>query len=123
MNQAVKPRLITPIVLIVTLTGGSMGLADNPIVQTIYTADPAPMVYDGMCYVYTTHDEDVIVRNFFTMNDWRCYCSTDMVNWTDLGSPLSYKDFSWARANSSWAGQCIPRNGKFYLYVPINRKN
>jgi arabinoxylan arabinofuranohydrolase len=97
-------------------------LADNPIVQTLYTADPAPMAHDGVCYVYTTHDEDVIVRNFFTMNDWRCYCSTDMVNWTDLGSPLSYKDFTWARDNSSWAGHCIPRNGKFYFYVPINQK-
>ena len=32
--------------------------ADNPIVQTIYTADPAPMVYNGVCYVYTGHDED-----------------------------------------------------------------
>jgi arabinoxylan arabinofuranohydrolase len=35
---------------------------------------------------------------------------------------LSYKEFSWARGNSSWAGQCIPRNGKFYFYVPINQK-
>jgi len=123
MNKAATPKRIATVVLIVTLVRGSMGLADNPIVQTIYTADPAPMVHDGVCYVYTTHDEDVIVRNFFTMNDWRCYCSTDMVNWTDLGSPLSYKDFSWARDNSSWAGHCIPRNGRFYFYVPINRKS
>jgi len=123
MNKAATPKRIATVVLIVTLVRGSMGLADNPIVQTIYTADPAPMVHDGVCYVYTTHDEDVIVRNFFTMNDWRCYCSTDMVNWTDLGSPLSYKDFSWARDNSSWAGHCIPRNGRFYFYVPINRNS
>lgn len=99
------------------------GYADNPIVQTLYTADPAPMVHDGVCYVYTSHDEDVIVRNFFTMNDWRCYSTTDMVNWTDLGSPLSYREFQWARSNSSWAGQCIFRNGKFYFYVPINQKS
>ena len=122
MNKAATPKRIMTVVLIVTLVGGSTGLADNPIVQTIYTADPAPMVYDGVCYVYPTHDEDVIVRNFFTMNDWRCYSTTDMVNWTDLGSPLSYKDFSWARGDA-WAGQCIHRNGKFYFYVPINQKN
>jgi O-glycosyl hydrolase len=95
--------------------------ADNPIVQTIFTADPAPMIHNGVCYVYTTHDEDVLVNNFFTMNDWRCYSSTDMVNWTDLGSPLSYTDFSWA-SGDAWAGQCIHRNGKFYFYVPIARK-
>jgi len=93
--------------------------ADNPIVQTSYTADPAPMVYNGRLYVYTTHDEDVTVSNFFTMNDWRIYSTVDMVNWTDHGSPLSYKSFSWGKGDA-WAGQCVPRNGKFYFYVPMN---
>ena len=122
MKTSYIRKHITGITLIMTIICGTTCLADNPIVQTAYTADPAPMVYNGICYLYTTHDEDVTVRNFFTMNDWRCYCTTDMVNWTDLGSPLSYKEFSWARDNSSWAGQCIPRNGKFYFYVPINRQ-
>lgn len=93
--------------------------ADNPIVQTNYTADPAPMVYEDRLYVYTTHDEDVTVNNFFTMNDWRIYSTVDMVNWTDHGSPLSYKSFTWGTGDA-WAGQCIPRNGKFYFYVPLN---
>lgn len=96
--------------------------AQNPIVQTYYTADPAPMVHNGTVYLYTSHDEDVTVRNFFTMNDWRCYSSTDMVNWTDHGSVLSYKDFEWSRGDA-WAGQCIYRNGKFYYYLPVNQKN
>ena len=91
---------------------------ENPIVQTLYTADPAPMVYDGRLYVYTTHDEDNLVDNFFTMYDWRLYSTTDMVNWTDHGSPMHYTDFSWATGDA-WAAQCIPRNGKFYLYVPV----
>ncbi|MGC4063282.1 MAG: glycoside hydrolase family 43 protein [Polyangiaceae bacterium] len=94
--------------------------ADNPIVQTLYTADPAPMVYDGRVYLYTGHDEDNLVNNFFTMNDWRVYSSADMVNWTDHGSPLSYKSFSWS-SGDAWAGQVVPRNGKFYFYVPTNR--
>lgn len=96
--------------------------AQNPIVQTNYTADPAPMIHNGTVYIYTSHDEDVTVRNFFTMNDWLCFSSTDMVNWTDHGVVLSYKDFEWARGDA-WAGQCIFRNGKFYYYVPVNRKN
>jgi hypothetical protein len=96
--------------------------ADNPIVQTNYTADPAPMVYNGTCYLYTSHDEDNIVNNFYTMNDWRCYSSTDMQNWTDHGSPLSYNTFSWAQGDA-WAGQVINRNGKFYFYGPMTRKN
>ena len=100
MKTSYIRKHITGITLIMTIICGTTCLADNPIVQTAYTADPAPMVYNGICYLYTTHDEDVTVRNFFTMNDWRCYCTTDMVNWTDLGSPLSYKEFSWARDNS-----------------------
>jgi len=97
----------------------SVSLADNPIVQTNYTADPAPMAYNGRLYLHTTHDEDVTVSNFFTMNDWRVYSTVDMVNWTDHGSPLSYKTFTWGKGDA-WAGQCIPRNGKFYFYVPMN---
>ena len=96
------------------------GFSQNPIIQTIYTADPAPMVYNDTVYLYTTHDEDVIVNNFFTMNDWRCFSSTDMVNWTDHGMVLSYTDFSWA-GGDAWAGQCIYRNGKFYFYVPVTQ--
>jgi hypothetical protein len=62
--------------------------AQNPIIQTNYTADPAPVVHNGTVYLYTSHDEDITVNNFFTMNDWKCYSSTDMVNWTDHGSVL-----------------------------------
>jgi hypothetical protein len=94
-------------------------LAVNPIVQTIYTADPAPMIHNGTLYVYTGHDEDK--STWFTMKDWHCYSTKDMVNWTDHGSPLSYTDFNWARSDA-WAGQCIERNGKFYFYVPMNQK-
>ncbi|MBK8802686.1 MAG: family 43 glycosylhydrolase [Fibrobacteres bacterium] len=94
----------------------AVATADNPIVQTYYTPDPAPMVWNDTVFVYTGHDEDVTVDNFFTMSNWRVYSSTDMVNWTDRGSPLSYKTFSWS-GGKAWAAQCIPRNGKFYWYV------
>jgi hypothetical protein len=93
--------------------------ADNPIVQTLYTADPAPVVINDTLYVFTGHDEG---GKFFTMHDWRCFSTTDMVNWTDHGSPLSIKDFAWAR-DDAWAGQVIERNKRFYYYVPMNRKN
>ena len=96
--------------------------AQNPIIQTNYTADPAPMIHNGTVYLYTSHDEDVTVNNFFTMNDWKCYSTTDMVNWTDHGAILSYKVFEWSRGDA-WAGQCIYRNGKFYYYLPVNQKN
>ncbi len=97
--------------------------ADNPIVQTLFTADPAPMVYKDTVYLYTGHDADVLVGGFYTMDDWRYFSSTDMVNWTHHGSPLSPKAFSWTQDGNAWAGQCIYRNGKFYYYVPMKEKN
>jgi arabinoxylan arabinofuranohydrolase len=93
--------------------------ADNPIVQTIYTADPAPLVHDGRVWLYTGHDEDG--SRDFVMRDWRVFSSTDMVNWQHHGSPMGLSTFSWANANA-WAGQVIQRNGKFYWYVPIRNR-
>ncbi|MDC7122377.1 family 43 glycosylhydrolase [Cellulomonas fimi] len=94
--------------------------ADNPIVQHIYTADPAPLVHDGRVYLYTGHDEDG--SSYFTMRDWRVFSSTDMVNWTDHGSPMSLATFAWADADA-WAGQVVARNGKFYWYVPVRQRS
>lgn len=99
------------------MTSAPVIYADNPIVQTNYTADPAPMIHDDTFYVYTSHDLDG--STYFTMPDWKCYSTTDMQNWTDHGSVLSYADFSWAEENTAWAAQCIERNGKFYFYVTL----
>jgi len=99
-------------------TFDAIGLAraENPIVQTIYTTDPAPIVYNGRIYVFTGHDEDN--SSTFNMRDWRLYSSDDVANWQDHGSPMSLANFTWANANA-WAGQVVPANGKFYFYVPV----
>lgn len=99
----------------VVLSGLSVN-AQNPIVQTAYTADPAPLVYNDKLYLYTSHDEDD--STWFTMNDWKLYSTDDMVNWTEHPTPLSFKTFEWARGDA-WAAQCIERDGKFYMYVPV----
>ncbi len=90
-----------------------------PLIQTKYTADPAPMVYDNTVYLYTTHDEDY--ADNFEMYDWLLYKSTDMVNWTDCGVVASTKDFAWrSRDNGAWALQVVERGGKFYMYCPLH---
>jgi arabinoxylan arabinofuranohydrolase len=95
--------------------------ADNPIIQTKYTADPAPMVYNDTVYLYTSHDEDNATG--FTMYNYLLYTSTDMVNWTDHGFIAGVKDpnktWKWADGNSAWAPQVILRNNKFYMYAPF----
>jgi len=90
--------------------------AQNPIIQTIYTADPAALVYKDTLFLYTGHDEDS--STWFTMKDWHVYSTTDMLNWTDRGAPLSLKTFKWA-TQDAWASQCIERDGKFYWYVCV----
>lgn len=92
--------------------------ADNPLAQNVYTADPAPMVYDGTLYLYTSHDKDD--SDYFYMPDWQCYSTTDMQNWTHHGTVLSDTDFSYAEKDTAWAAQCIERNGKFYMYCPLS---
>ncbi|MFB9235698.1 family 43 glycosylhydrolase [Plantactinospora siamensis] len=117
INRATRRRIALVVTLFAVLgLLPAIARADNPIVQTIYTADPAPMVYNGRVYLYTGHDEDN--STWFNMKEWRVWSSADMVNWTDHGSPLNIASFSWARSDA-WAGQAIYRNGKFYWYVPM----
>ena len=78
-------------------------------------------------YLITTHDENVAGQPCaavagYTLCRWFAYSSTDMVNWTDHGTIASWSTFSWA-ADAAWAPQVISRNGKFYLYAPLNNKS
>ena len=95
---------------------------NNPIIKDKYTADPAALVYNDTVYLYVGHDQAPVEKNFYEMNEWLVYSSTDLVNWTDYPVPLRPSDFSWA-AHSAWASQVIEKNGKFYWYVTVEHKN
>ena len=108
-------------------TYSTASLADNPIVQTNFTSDPAPFVSDGRVYLVTTHDENVAGSPCtavagYTLCQWYTFSSADMVNWTDHGVVAKWSTFSWA-STAAWAPQAIPRNGKFYIYVPLTAKS
>ena len=87
----------------------------------MYTADPAPMVYGDTLYLYTTHDEDQIINNFYTMKNWYVFSTKDMVNWEKHGQILSLDDIPWA-VDRAWAPQCVERNKKFYFYFPVQSR-
>ena len=93
---------------------------ENPIVTSMYTADPAPLVVGDTLYLYVTHDEDELENGFYTMYDWHCYSTKDMVNWTDHGVVFSLDDISFAQ-DRAWAPQVVERNGKFFMYCPIHK--
>lgn len=95
-------------------------LAQNPIIQTKYTCDPAPYVHNDTVYLLTDHDNGI--RDGYDMTEWLLYTSTDMVNWTDHGPIASLADYGrWASTadNGAWASQLIERNGKWYMYNAI----
>lgn len=95
--------------------------AQNPIIDHIFTADPAAMVYGDSVYLYTGHDEATPTADFYNMNDWHVFSSADMVNWKDHGEVLSISSFSWAQSNA-WASHTIERDGKFYWYITASPK-
>jgi Beta-xylosidase len=116
MKNSYKKAIV---ILLAAVATSSISQAQNPIIQTSYTADPAPLVYNDKVYLYTGHDEDG--SKWFTMNAWKLYTTSDMVNWTDHGDVLSFKDFSWAKGDA-WAAHCAEKDGKFYWYVTLTSR-
>lgn len=92
--------------------------ADNPIITDVLTADPAAMVHDDTVYLYTGHDEAEDNKDFYKMNKWLVFSSTDMVNWENHGSPLAVEDFDWAKSDA-WASHVVEKDGKFYFYTTV----
>jgi len=48
--------------------------ADSPIIQSIYTADPAPIVVGDRVYLLADHDENGSTT--YNMKDWRLFSTT-----------------------------------------------
>ena len=95
--------------------------AANPLVTSIFTADPAALVENGRVYLYVGHDEAKEGEKTYVMNDWRVYSSCDMQHWSAHGSPLAYTAFAWAKKDA-WAADVVMRNGKYYFYAPVEHK-
>jgi beta-xylosidase len=91
---------------------------NNPIIKDKYTGDPAALVYKDKVYLYAGHDEAPNDFNFYKMNEWLVYSTSDMIHWQEHPVPLKASDFAWAKGDA-WASQVIERNGKFYWYVAV----
>ncbi len=92
--------------------------ANNPICQTSFTPDPAPVVFGDELWVFTGRDHDGNNSNY-TMTGYQCFSTTDMQNWTNHGCFLEDKEIPWGKTGTAWASQCIERNGKYYFYVTV----
>lgn len=94
----------------------------NPLITTCYTADPAPVVFDDVLYLYTGHDEcfedsaGYEGLYGFNITHWLCFSTKDMQKWTDHGIVLSPANFSWA-SGEAWASQVVKKDGRYWYFV------
>lgn len=87
----------------------------NPIIPTVYSADPSVHVWDdeNTIWVYASNDEPM-TNTHDNMQSYHVFSSEDMVNWTDYGCVLSLENVKWAVSNM-WAIDAVYRHGIYYL--------
>jgi len=95
---------------------------NNPVIRHVRTADPSAHIWkDGKVWMYTSGDMEGAV-NYNTMDGYRAFSSTDMVNWIDYGQVLHSKDIPWGVSGWMWAPTAIYKNNKYYLLYPHSVK-
>ncbi|NCD71001.1 glycoside hydrolase family 43 protein [Mucilaginibacter agri] len=135
----IKPIIETKRVWLLLLYGLSAGLTNaqqaskatylsQPLIKSIYTADPSAHVFNGKIYIYPSHDIDAgIAENdngdHFAMRDYHIL-SMDKIDGpvTDHGVGLDIKNIPWA-GRQLWAPDAAYKNGTYYLYFPVKDKN
>ena len=102
--------------------------AQNPIIRDQFSADPSARVFNGMVYLFPSHD--ILAREgrgrpgWFCMEDYHVFSSSNLTDWTDHGVVINQNKVNWVDSAtfSMWAPDCIARNGKYYFYFPANVK-
>jgi hypothetical protein len=100
----------------------------NPILKAdargtmLFTADPAVFVEGDTLYVYAGRDE-ARLGGWYTMNQWVCFSTKDMITWKYEGVPIKCSDFAWASPGTAWASHVVKKNGKYYFYSTSGRPN
>lgn len=100
---------------------GLNGLAKNPVISHVFTADPSAKVFEGRIYVYASHDLDD--QDDYKMTDYHVFSSNDLVNWQDHGVALDAADMLWVSTLYAPDACYSPSTGKYYLYFPNGGSN
>jgi beta-xylosidase len=96
-----------------------MTMGGNPIIKHKYTADPTVLVHNDTVYLYTGRDEAPPDTHAYVMNEWLCFSSKDLVQWTEHPVNFRPQTFSWAKSNA-YASKVVEKAGKFYWYVAVS---
>ncbi len=129
-------NLVSKSLLVVTaaLAGAGGIFAQNlgkpvsePLIKSIYTADPSTHVFNGKIYIYPSHDIESNTPQddeggHFDMKDYHVL-SLDAIGGkiTDHGVALDIKDVPWA-GRQMWAPDAAFKNGTYYFYFPAKDK-
>lgn len=102
-------------------------LNKDPLVSSIYTADPSAHVFNDRIYIYPSHDVEAgtpenDMGDHFDMKDYHVL-SMDSIGGpvTDHGVALDIKDIPWA-GRQLWAPDAAVKDDKYYLYFPAKDK-
>lgn len=112
------------ILALCALLGANGAVAQNPLVLDQFTADPTARVFEGIVYVYPSHDIPASPgrgrANWFVMEDYHVFSSENLTDWKDHGVILTQTDVPWLGRESfdMWAPDCVFKNGKYYFYFP-----
>ena len=100
----------------------------QPLVTSIFTADPSAHVFNGKIYVYPSHDvatdiPDDDLGSEYAMHDYR------VLEMDHVGAPvkvgpvaLDVKNVPWA-SKQMWAPDAAYKNGTYFLYFPVRDKS
>lgn len=127
-----KQALLLPIallaILLPALTGCEKRKPGEPLITSIWTADPSAHVFAGKLYIYPSHD---LEKNKAYKGDGDQYDMEDYhvlslkspsANAIDTGEALTLKDVPWA-GSQMWAPDAATKNGTYYLYFPAKDKD
>lgn len=79
-----------------------------------YGGDPSILVDGDTVYAYVGHD--VASGEYYSITDYMCYSSKDLINWEYENTIMDMQSVSWSRDNTTaWASQVIHFKGKYYL--------
>ena len=100
---------------------GLNGVAKNPIISHVFTADPSAKVFEGRIYLYASHDRDD--QDGYQMRDYHVFSSDDLVNWRDHGVAFRTSNVTWASLFYAPDAAYGAATGKYYLYFPNGGTN
>jgi hypothetical protein len=99
----------------------------QPLITSLYTADPSAHVFGGTLYLYPSHDIDSPPADeesggAYAMRDYHVLTlATPHGQASDEGEALTLSDVPWA-SRQLWAPDAAFANGVYYLYFPAKDK-